>query len=133
MTRRPRSPACRGGFVLLDAVLALGLVIIAGLTVLGVAREATASLDRARTDAVLTDAAVSTLAALELGLGTVSSLSGPSTGDPSEPADADAPLRIEVQAEPSAFDGLTLARVRVIGMGRTVEVTRLLRVEGPGA
>ena len=114
------------GAVLLESVLALALIVAAGVTVLGVVRTAQAQAEAARVRAQLTDLACSTLAAMDLGLGTGSSLSGASSGDVlAGPVGEAGAFTVEVSTEPvpggsSGVFGLRVVEVTASGFGQAV-------------
>jgi hypothetical protein len=111
-------------------VLAVSLFVMAGMAILSLVGGSVEGLGRSRDAAVAADLARSAMARLEAGLGTGQTLSGPvgrweedesvwegddAAGPMSGFADiAAAPTlwEIEIDTEPSRFDGLTLATVR---------------------
>ena len=118
------------GALLLETVLAVSLFAMAGMAILSLVGGSIEGIGRSRDAAMAADLARSAMARLEAGLETTQSLNGPVgrwEEDESvwEGDDAAGPMEgfadigaaptlweIEVDTEPSQFDGLTLATVR---------------------
>lgn len=147
--RTPRPSRARRAAALLELIAAITIFVAAGLAILASTRRALDTAVRTREAAVATDLAASTLAKLRAGIASPESLIGPAdpralaAGDDAAGAAFDnAPpeetgWEIEIDTEPTAFGGLTLARItarRADPQGRTLaEATAagLFRLAGP--
>ena len=108
-----------GGAVLLECVLALALFVTCGMAVLAMMDHAVDSVATTRDQEQAADLARSAMARIEAGLATPQTLNGPVTswGDDSDNSDqkqegSSTPWALEVQTEPSQFEGLTKVSVR---------------------
>jgi Tfp pilus assembly protein PilV len=143
--RSLRPATCRRGAILLEVLLALALLIAAGLTILGLVSQASASVERARDRALAIDLARSAMAEIEAGIANPETMSGPVEDQASDDATSGAPgpgaWGLEVETEPSQFAGLSIVRVRAIryaSAGSDVEDTsatlrQLVKLGGLGA
>lgn len=115
----------RRGWVLLEVMLALSIFTMAALVVLSVMGQAARNVELARLELAGLDLARSAMARLEAGLKSADELRGPvpvwsqHETDPGATAfEDDLPepsgWELEVETEPSAFDGLTLVSVRAL-------------------
>lgn len=123
---RGRRQRRRPGALLLETLLALAVFSASALAVLALANRAAGGLALAQDRVRACDLARSAIAQIEAGLGNAESLHGPVPSwrervaaesgaawfDESLPAESG--WELEVQTEPSQFDGLTLVRVRAI-------------------
>jgi hypothetical protein len=116
-----RTAACKRGAILLEVLLSLALLVAAGLTILGLASQAAASVEAARDRAMAIDLARSALAEIEAGVSSPETMSGPV-----ESRVGQGEWGIEVETEPSQFTGLSLVKVRAIryaGAGSEAETS----------
>jgi hypothetical protein len=112
------------GAILLECVLALALFVACGMAVLAMVDHAVDSVASTRDTEQAADIARSAMARIESGLATPDTLNGPvvvaenndGTGGAAAPADSGRQARgvwsLEVQTEPSQFQGLTNVSVR---------------------
>jgi len=106
-------PSRSRGAILLEVLLSLALLVAAGLTILGLASQAAASVEAARDRALAIDLARSALAEIEAGVSSPETMSGPV-----ESRVGVGEWGIEVETEPSQFTGLSLVKVRAIRYAR---------------
>jgi hypothetical protein len=104
--------------MLMEVVLALALVVVVGMTVLSAVSQSTGALRAAREKQVAVDLARSAMAKLEAGIETTTTLSGPVKAWTEDmnlaetPEDSDETgWELQVEAEPSSYDGLTYVTV----------------------
>lgn len=130
--RGNRSRPPRGG-LLLEALLAMGLMVMIGLLALGVARDASRSTERADRRAAAVELAASRIAELEAGLVDLDAVGDLQELETEDPGDMDSPrwrFVVEVETSVSAFEGMV--RVEVVvrededGDGGTGELARLV-------
>ncbi|MBC7835686.1 MAG: hypothetical protein H7Y88_11390 [Phycisphaerales bacterium] len=110
----------RRGAMLLELMLCIALLVTLGIAILDALSHASDSLRQERDDAVAADLARSAMAKLEAGLATAETLDGPAetweeqqAGGAFEdsPPDPNKAWYLDVQTEPTGFDGLTLVAV----------------------
>ena len=117
----------RRGVILLEIMLALALFVTVSLMILSIINQTLDGLGRSRDRLTAADRAESALAMIESGLARPETLNGPiqptrpemdgsATGfDPDDappPPDAEPEWALQIETEPSEFDGLTLVSVR---------------------
>jgi Tfp pilus assembly protein PilX len=108
----------RRGVMLMEVLLALALVVVVGMTVLSAVSQSTGALRAAREKQVAVDLARSAMAKLEAGIETTTTLSGPvkawsedvNLAEVPEGSD-EAGWELQVEAEPSSYEGLTYVTV----------------------
>ncbi|MEZ6242875.1 MAG: hypothetical protein R3B57_07500 [Phycisphaerales bacterium] len=158
--RRLSAPVCvrrahRRAALLLEAMLALALLVAASSLLVSIIRDATGRLDHALGMSEAADLAEGAIAQIEGGLATPETLTGPAQAwDPEAvlasddaalaPIDSDdlplmggAPAldtawRLEIETQPTPFDGLTLVSVTATRDGRprdTFTFHQLVRLE----
>jgi type II secretory pathway component PulJ len=124
MPRRSRQAA-----LLLDVLLALGLLVAGAISILTLLRTGASGLARVRDLDHAAGLARSAIALIEAGIETPESLHGPvreSSSDenslPNDEDDLDADrLILHIDSSPSAFDGLTIITVRVLDSAQESE------------
>jgi hypothetical protein len=104
----------RRGAVLLECVLALALFVACGLSVLALMDHAVDSVASTRDTEQAADLARTTMARVEAGIASPDTLNGPVLDENGEKSGAWA---LEVQTEPSQFEGLAKVTVRAIKHG----------------
>ncbi len=111
--------ASRRGAVLLECLLALALFVACGLSVMAMMDRAMASVAATRDAEIATDIARTAMAKIEAGLATPETMNGPvpawrDEGDASfdESLPTGELWNLEIETEPSAFEGLTRVSVR---------------------
>lgn len=140
----------RCGSILLECVLALALFIAVGMAVLAMTSRAAGSLEAVRDAQIAADIACSTMAQLEAGIATAETLHGPvpawrdeRDGAFDDSLQVETGWRVEIETQPSEFDGLTSVRVRAFRHppgeperqlgGYTLHQLVRLSSEGPGS
>ena len=105
--------------MLLECLLALALFVACGLSVMAMMDRAMASVASTRDAEIATDIARTAMAKIEAGLATPETMNGPvpewrdeSDASFDESLPTGAAWNLEVETEPSQFDGLTRVAVR---------------------
>ena len=114
MTSRVR---LRAGAMLLECLLALALLVAAGVTVLACLDRAADSVARRTQEVVASQIAATALALIDAGAMTPETVQGPASRL-RDGVSAAANWNIAVDTEPSEFGSLTLVIVRVFDAGR---------------
>lgn len=109
------TPPARGA-ILLECLLALAIFVAAGVSVMALVDQATGSLERVRDVQRAADLARSTMSRLEAGIATPETMSGPvrSIAFDSDAEEQETGWELEVETEPSDFQGLSRVTVRAI-------------------
>lgn len=131
MTRRPSIMACgtlrrrrdSPGAILLECLLALALLLAAGVTVLACLDRAADAVGRRTRETVASQVAASAMALIDSGAMTPETVQGPASRLRDGVAVA-ASWNIAVDTEPSAFGSLTLVTVRVFDAGTSAASER---------
>jgi len=136
----------RRGALLLEVAIAVALFALAGLAILAMLRDASASLRREGERLKAIDLASSALASIEAGVATPDSLDGPVPAWTEEGAGGEFEDRppeptgwsLEIDTERALFDGLSIVTVHVLrqaspgAQGEEEEVYRLRRLVRTG-
>jgi hypothetical protein len=117
-----RTPRAKRGAMLLECVLALAIMVVAGLAILAMADGAARSAEVTRDAELAADLARSAMGRIESGIATPETLSGPIRDwqDQGDGVFAEAVIEdgpewvVEIDTEESNFTGLTLVHVRAV-------------------
>ncbi|MEI7658072.1 MAG: hypothetical protein WCK33_08410 [Phycisphaerae bacterium] len=132
MTTRPRtiipSAVARRsrrevGAILLECLLALALLVAAGVTVLACLDRASDSVARRTQEVVASQVAATALALIESGAMTPETVQGPASRL-RDGVSVAADWNIAIDTEPSEFGSLTLVTVRIFAAGRSADADR---------
>ncbi len=117
MGARPRQ-----GALLLEVLLALGLLVAGAISILSIVRTGAGGLTRVRELDHAANLARSAMAQIEAGLASPESLHGPirDSESPDSPGEPVSGLEYAIDTQPSAFPGLTQITVRVVARGQVL-------------
>ncbi len=137
----------RAGGVLLECIVALAVLVGVGLAILSLVDGSMAALGRARDAAKGAELARSAMSKIEAGVQSPESLHGPvkpwrddNDGSFDDALPAAGAWELEIETEPSEFEGLTLVTVRAVKRGQSggedvealASLTQLVRLGGAG-